>query len=70
MDGKTQTIKIPAGVDNGSRIRFGDSDVVIEVEPHKKFKREGYDIVTEEELSFPQAALGDDLEVETVQGTG
>lgn len=68
MDGKTQTIKIPAGVDNGSRIRFGDLDVVIDVEPHKKFKREGYDIVTEEELTFSEAALGNDLEVETVQG--
>jgi DnaJ-class molecular chaperone len=68
MDGKTQNIKIPAGVDTGSRIRFGDSDVVVEVIPDKRFKREGYDIVTDEELSFPQAALGEELEVETVQG--
>jgi len=68
MDGRTQNIKIPAGVDTGSRIRFGDSDVVIEVIPDKKFKREGYDIVTDEELSFPQAALGEELDVETVQG--
>ncbi len=68
MGGKTQTIKIPQGVDTGSRIRFGDSDVVIEVEPHRNFRREGYDIITEEEISFPKAALGDELEVETVQG--
>lgn len=68
LGGKTQTIKIPEGVDSGSRIRFGESEVVIEVEPHRRFRRQGYDIVTEEEISFPQAALGDELEVETVQG--
>lgn len=68
MSGKTQTIKIPAGVDNRSRIRFGDADVVIEVEPHKKFKREGYNIITDEELTFAEAALGNELDVETVGG--
>ena len=68
LDGKTQTIKIPAGVDNGSRIRFGDYDVVLEVTPDKKFQREGYDIISDQELSFSQAALGDQIEVETVQG--
>ena len=69
MDGKTQTIKIPAGVDDGSRIRFGDYDVVIDVTPDRKFKRQGYDIITEEEISFPQAAIGSTLEVETISDT-
>src|SRR5258706_5721079 len=69
LDGKTQIIKIPQGVDTGSRIRFGDSDVVIEVIPDKKFRREGYDIVSDKEISFSQAALGDDVGIETVQGT-
>ncbi|MEK7551469.1 MAG: DnaJ C-terminal domain-containing protein [Patescibacteria group bacterium] len=68
LGGKAQTIKIPQGVDSGSRIRFGESEVIIEVEPHKRFRRQGYDIVTEEEISFPSAALGMELEVETVQG--
>jgi len=68
MGGKSQTIKIPAGVDNGSRIRFGDADVVMEVGTHPRFKRQGYDIVTDEEISFSRAALGDELEVETVSG--
>lgn len=68
IDRKTQTIKIPAGVDNGSRVRFGDYDVIIEVLPHPKFQREGYDIISEEQISFPQAALGAQIEVETVQG--
>ena len=67
LAGKTQTIKIPAGVDNDSRIRFGDYDVVIEVSSDKKFRREGYDIVSEQEITFPQAALGDTVEIETVQ---
>lgn len=65
---KTQTIKIPAGVDNGSRVRFGDYDVVIEVNPSQKFQREGYDIISEEPVSFSQAALGDQIEVETIHG--
>ena len=67
LAGKTQTIKIPAGVDNGSRIRFDDYDVVIDVTTDKRFKREGYDIVSEQEITFPQAVLGDTIEVETVQ---
>jgi DnaJ-class molecular chaperone len=67
LAGKTQTIKIPAGVDNGSRIRFEDYDVVIEVAPDRRFRREGYDIISGQEISFAQAALGDTIEVETVQ---
>jgi DnaJ-class molecular chaperone len=67
LEGKTQTIKIPAGVDDNSRIRFGEYDVVIDVTPDKKFKRQGYDIVTEEEISFPQAVLGGTLEVKTIE---
>jgi DnaJ-class molecular chaperone len=67
LAGKTQTIKIPAGVDNGSRIRFDNYDVVIDVNPDKRFKREGYDIVSEREITFAQAAIGDTIEVETVQ---
>ncbi len=68
LAGKTQTIKIPAGVDDGSRVRFGDYDVVIDVTPDKRFRREGYDIVGNQEISFAQAALGETVEVETVQG--
>jgi DnaJ-class molecular chaperone len=68
INGKNQKIKIPAGVDSGSRIRFSDYDLIIDVSPDKKFQREGYDIVTEQDISFPQAALGDEVVVETVQG--
>ncbi len=68
VEGKTQTVKIPAGIDNGQRVRFGTYDVLIDVRPDKRFKREGQNIVTEEEISFPQAALGVEIDVETVDG--
>lgn len=68
IDGKQQTIKIPAGIDNGSRIRFETYDVVVDVTPNSKFTREGYDIVTEEEIPFTQAILGIELPVETIDG--
>src|ERR1035437_8767071 len=67
LAGKTQTIKIPAGVDNGSRIRFGDYDVVVEITPDKRVRREGYDIISDQEITFLQAALGDTVEIKTVQ---
>lgn len=67
LGGKTVSLKIPAGVDEGSRIRFGDAEIVIDVTPDKKFQRQGFDIVSELELSFPQAAMGDEVEVQTVQ---
>jgi len=68
MNGKTQTVKIPAGIDNNQRVRFGEYDVIVEVRPDKRFKREGFDVVTEEEITFPQAALGTEINVETVEG--
>ena len=66
INGKTQTIKIPAGVDDGSRIRFGDYDVVLDVRPDKRFRREGVNIVSEVEIPFTKAAIGGDTLVETV----
>ena len=68
VEGKSQTVKIPAGVDNGSRIRFDDYDVLIEVRPDSKYRREGYDVITDEEIPFSQAALGTEITVDTVGG--
>ena len=68
VDGRTQAVKIPAGVDNGSRIRFDDYDVLIEVRPDSKYRREGYDVITDEEIPFSQAALGTEITVDTVGG--
>lgn len=75
------TINIPAGVDNGSRIglaqegncgknggRTGDLIVVIYVKEHEKFKRDGVDIYSTVDISFPQAALGATIEVDTLDG--
>ena len=68
IDGKSQTIKIPAGVDEGSRIRFGDYDVVVSVNSDERFQREGFDIIGNKEISFAQAALGAEVNIETVDG--
>jgi molecular chaperone DnaJ len=75
------TLKIPAGVDTGSRLRRpgegeaglrggppGDLYVVLSVKPHKTFRREGEDIYLELPITFPQAALGTDVEVPTIDG--
>lgn len=68
IEGKKMKIKIPAGVDDGSRIRFGEFDIVIDVTPDKRFQRQGADIVSELPISITQGALGDDIEVETIDG--
>jgi len=68
IEGKTQKIKIPAGVDGGSRIRFRNYDIVVEVRPSAMFQRQGQDIVSEKEITFAQAALGDVIEIETLDG--
>src|SRR5258708_7743907 len=65
---KSQTIKIPVGVDTGSRIRFSEYDIVVEVRPDKRFTRDGSDIVTEHDVAFSDAALGTELTVETIEG--
>lgn len=63
-----KTIKIPAGVDTGSRIRFDDFDIVVEVRPDKQFKREGNDLIIDQEITYTQAALGAVVEVPTIDG--
>ena len=68
INNKKQTIKIPAGVDRGSRIRFGEYDVVVDVTPDAKFAREGYDIITEQPISYSNAALGIELSIVTIDG--
>lgn len=66
VDGRRKTIKIPAGVDNGMRIRFDDFDAVISVRPDRRFKRDGNDIYVEYQLSFAEATLGTVIEVPTI----
>lgn len=64
-----KTIKIPAGVDTGSRIRFEDFDIQVDVRPSKEFKREGDDLIIDQAITYAQAALGEVVEVSTIDGS-
>jgi len=66
IENKKQKIKVPAGVDSGTRMRFDTYDVIFDVITDRRFQREGSDVVTEEEISYAQAVIGGDLKVETV----
>lgn len=78
---KTLEVKIPAGIDNGMRIRStgngepgtnggpsGDLYVEIHIKPHAVFQREGDDLHCEMPISFSKAALGGEIEVPTLSG--
>jgi molecular chaperone DnaJ len=75
------TVKVPAGVENGVRIRYGgegdsgraggpkgDLYVVLAVTPHEFFERDGHDLRCILPISFPQAALGAEIEIEGIDG--
>lgn len=75
------SVDIPAGVDDGVRIRLkgegdaglrgappGDLYIFIHVKPHAFFKRDGLNVIYILTLTFPEAALGNDLEVPTLAG--
>ncbi len=72
-------VKIPPGVDNGSRLRVrgegeegtagrGDLYVIIEVERHPVFERHHNDLLTEITISLPKAILGGETDVPTLDG--
>ncbi len=76
---KTLNLKIPPGVDNGSRLRLvgeggpgynggppGDLYVMLHVEPHEFFERDGKDLLCQVPITFPQAALGAEIEIPTL----
>jgi molecular chaperone DnaJ len=80
-DRKPMKVKIPAGIDSGQTIRLsgkgeagpagipsGDLYLTVMIRSDKRFKREGANILSEAEISFPQAALGTTVDVETVEG--
>lgn len=79
---KKVKIRVPAGVDNGSRMRLtgegeggrrggasGDLYIVIHVEEHEFFQRDGQTIFMELPISMVQAALGCSLEIPTIHGS-
>jgi molecular chaperone DnaJ len=74
-------VKVPAGVEQDTRIRYqsegesgkfggppGDLYVVLNVKAHKFFERDGDDLHCVIPISFPQAALGTELEIQTLEG--
>jgi len=73
-------LKIPAGIDDGATIRLrehgeavahgpkGDLFVNVRVKPHKQFTREGDLILSQQHVGMVEAALGTEIEVETVDG--
>jgi molecular chaperone DnaJ len=81
MVNKSVSVKIPAGVDHGSRLRLngegeagnyggppGDLYVFIHVEPHEFFTRKDTDVICQIPISFVQATLGDKISVPTLNG--
>lgn len=69
IDGKTHTVKIPAGANDGTRLRFDEFDITIDVRPDARFKRDGYDLFIDQEIPFTMAALGGEIEVPTIDNT-
>jgi len=78
---KKISVKVPAGVDDGSRLRVagegeaghnggpaGDLYVFLSVREHAKFQRRDYDLHSEQTISFTQAALGAEIRTETIDG--
>jgi molecular chaperone DnaJ len=78
---RTLSVKVPAGVDDGDRIRLsgegeagrnggppGDLYVEIRVNPHKIFVRDGADLSCEVPISFSTASLGGEVELPTLEG--
>jgi molecular chaperone DnaJ len=78
---KHLTVKIPAGVDDGSRIRIsgsgeagirggqdGDLYVYLSVKRHDRFRRDGMDVYVDVPVSFAQAALGGEITVPSLEG--
>ncbi len=74
-------VKIPAGIDHGQTLQVsgkgeagqygggaGDLLVNIRIKPHKYFERRRNDLIYQLEVSFPQAALGDKIEIPTLDG--
>ena len=82
MDRTQVKVNIPAGVNNGTKLRFqglgeagvggaaaGDLYIVVFVREHSVFKRDGADLVIQQPISFTLAALGGDIQIKTFKET-
>ncbi len=78
---KTIRVSIPAGIDDNSQIRLAEEGepgprggppghlyLVVHVQPHRYFRRQGNDLLVELPINVAQAALGDELEIESLDG--
>lgn len=65
--GKRRQIKVPAGVDDNTRIKFNDFYLVIRVRPDRVFRREGVNLIVNHEIPFTLAALGGTTEVPGIE---
>ncbi len=81
MQEKTLTVKIPRGAKEGGKLRLpgkgapgqfggqpGDLFLVMRIAPHPRFERKGDDLYTDVSVTFPQAALGAEVTVQTMDG--
>ncbi|HLE49260.1 MAG TPA: DnaJ C-terminal domain-containing protein [Patescibacteria group bacterium] len=67
IGGKRRKIKIPPGIDEGSRIKFDDFILSVNIAPHEVFERDGADIYMRYEIPFSLATLGGEIEIPTVE---
>lgn len=67
IEGKKKTIRVPAGANDGTRIRFDDFDITINVRPDERYKRDGYDLFVDHKIPFSVAALGGTTQVDTIE---
>lgn len=68
-EGKKQNIKIPAGVDDGTRMAFDEFTVTFDVATDPFFRRDGSDLYTEEKFPITNFVLGAKVEIRTLDGT-
>lgn len=68
IEGRRHKIRIPAGTDTGTHLRFEHFDVTFEVTPDPYFKREGANIFVDHPIPFTLAILGGETDVRTLDG--
>lgn len=79
--GKRLDVRIPAGGDSGHEIRLkgegepganggaaGDAVIILQIEPHAVFRRQGLDVHSDLDVSVPQAVLGANMQIPTIHG--
>lgn len=66
IDKEDRKVKIPAGISDGTTIRFDNFNLRVYIKPHDTFKRDGQDAVLKVDVPFTQAILGSTIEVPTL----